>query len=161
MISFLIILLYVIYIIINYGIPKSISATYYLIKPKWIFSLILILSIALSFNQFMNITPDSFKFLPFIFCSGIMFVAAAPNFKSNILTDKVHDYAAIISFVTSQIWAAIIDPIPLLMWIFVFFYIINKFNEYKSLSLVIQETCIKFWTELIMLFIIFSEIIGY
>lgn len=161
MISFLIILLYIIYIIINYGVPKSISATYYLIKPKWIFSLVLIFSMVLSFNQFMDITPDSLKFLPFIFCSGIIFVAAAPNFKTSTITDKVHDYAAIISFVASQIWAALIDPVPLLMWIFVFFYIINRFNEYKSLSLMIQETCIKFWTELIMLFIIFSEIIGY
>jgi hypothetical protein len=101
MISFLLILLYVIYIVINYGIPKSISATYYLIKPKWIFSLILILSMALSFNQFMDITPDSLKFLPFIFCSGIMLVAVASNFRSNTLTDKVHDYAAVISFISS------------------------------------------------------------
>ena len=108
----------------------------------------------------MDITPEPFKFLPFIFCSGILFVAAAPNFRSNTLTDKVHDYSAIISFIASQIWVIIIDPIPLLMWIFVLFYIINKYNEYKSLSLMIQETCIKFWTELIMLFMLFSEIIG-
>ena len=101
MISFLLILLYVIYIVINYGVPKSISATYYLIKPKWIFSLVLILSMVLSFNQFMDITPEPFKFLPFIFCSGIIFVAAAPNFRSNTLTDKVHDYSAIISFIAS------------------------------------------------------------
>ena len=161
MISFLLILLYVIYIIINYGIPKSISATYYLIKHNWIFSLVLISSIVLSFNQFMEITPESFKFLPFIFCSGIVFVAAAPNFKTNKIIDTVHDYAAIISFIISQIWVAIIDPIPLLMWIFILLYIINEFNEYKSLSLVIQNTSIKFWTELVMLFIIFSEIIGY
>jgi hypothetical protein len=101
MISFILIALYIIYIIINYGIPKSISASYYSLKHKAVFSLVLLVSIILSFNQFMDVTPDNFKFLPFIFCSGILFVAAAPNFNSSDLTLKVHYVAAIISFVAS------------------------------------------------------------
>ena len=159
MISFILIALYIIYIVINYGIPKSISASYYSLKHKAAFSLVLLLSIILSFNQFMDVTPDNFKFLPFIFCSGILFVAAAPNFNSSDLTLKVHCVAAIISFVTSQIWAAIIDPTPLILWLFVLFYIIVKLRKYKHFSLVLENTCIKFWTEIAMLLVIFSEII--
>lgn len=159
MIGFILITLYIIYTVINYGVPKSISATYYSLKFKIIFSLILLLSIITSFEQIMEITPDNFKFLPFIFCSGILFVAAAPNFRTNKLVANVHNYAAIISFLCSQIWVAIIDPIPLLLWLFVLFYIIVKFKEYKSLSLIIKNSCIKFWAEIVMLDAIFSEII--
>jgi len=80
MIGFMLIILYLIYIIINYGIPKSISATYYSIKYKIAFSLVLLLSMMFSFDRVMEITPDNFKFLPFIFYVGFLFVAAAPNF---------------------------------------------------------------------------------
>ena len=146
MISFILIILYIIYIIINYGIPKSISASYYLLKHKIIFSLTLLLSVILSTNQFMDITPYNFKFLPFIFLSGIVFVAVAPNFMSSDLTSKVHDISAIVSFLASQIWIAIIDPIPLILWIFILLYIIIKFKEYKSFQAIFDKTCIKFWS---------------
>lgn len=161
MIGFILILLYILYIIVNYGVPKSISASYYLIKYKWMFSLIILISTILSFEQFMIITPDDFKFLPFIFCSGILFVAASPNFSTNSIIGKVHDYSAIISFAASQIWVAIINPLSLLFWIFILLYIINLYKEYKSVSLILNNTCIKFWTELVMLFIIFSQIISF
>ena len=161
MISFLLIILYIIYNIINYGIPKSISATYYSLKYKITFSIILLLSIIFSFEDFMLITPENFKFLPFLFLTGIIFVSAAPNFRTNKFIENVHNWSAIISFILSQIWVAIVDPTPLILWLFIIGYVIVKFKKYKSLSLIIENTCVKFWAELVMICIIFSEIIGY
>ena len=56
MISFIIISLYIAVIIALYGTPHSLSATYYSLNYKFTFSLILILAVAFSFNEFM--TPE-------------------------------------------------------------------------------------------------------
>lgn len=56
MISFIIISLYIAVIIALYGTPHSLSATYYSLKHKFIFTIVLILAVAFSFNEFM--TPE-------------------------------------------------------------------------------------------------------
>lgn len=140
-VSIILISLYILYVVCKDGIPHSLSATYY--QHKTIFSLVLILSIIFSFNSFMY--PEKWQFLPFIFLSGILFVAFAPDFRSDELTDRVHTGAAIISLIVSQIWVAIVNPKVLFIWILLLIYFLLKRKEK------ILETNFKFWAEIIML----------
>lgn len=142
-ISIILVSLYIIYTVYKNGIPHSLSATYYSLTNKCVFSLVLILSIIFSFNEFM--TPEKWQFLPFIFLSGILFVAFAPDFESNELTEKVHVGAAIVSLIASQIWVAIVRPQNLSLWVFFLIYLF--INRKKKIS----ETNYKFWAEIIML----------
>jgi len=84
--SLLLISIYIIYYIIKFKkIPNSLSATYY--DMGWIFSLVILISIILIINNMFEITPENFKFLPFISIAGIIFVAFAPNFNADKLID--------------------------------------------------------------------------
>lgn len=140
-VSIILISLYILYVVCKDGVPHSLSATYY--SHKTIFSLVLILSIIFSFNSFMQ--PEEWQFLPFIFLTGILFVAFAPDFRSDKLTDQVHTGAAIISLIASQIWVAIINPKVLWVWLLLLIYLFLKRKEK------ISETNFKFWAEIIML----------
>ena len=143
-ISFLLMLLYISYTLINVGIPNSLSATYY--NFGWIFSIIISVSSLLVLPKALAITPETFQFLPFITIASILFVAFAPNFLSDNLVDRVHTVSAIISFITSQIWVALMNPIYLLFWIPILIYILIY---YKTLPK------IKFIAEIIMLLTIY------
>lgn len=134
--SFLIIFSYLIYIIIKYGIPKSISQTYYLIQHKWVFSIILILSTILTLPSIMELNH---QYLAFITICGVLFVAFAPNFMDDELVDSVHTYAAIIAFIASQLLVLLNNPIVLCCWIPYLIYITFTRQNFK------------FWAEIIML----------
>lgn len=149
LLSLLCISFYIIYIITKYGIPHSLSATYYSLKYKIVFTLVLVLSIFLSFDTFMQI--EQWQFLPFIFLSGILFVAGAADFQRSDLTDKVHTISAIISLIASQIWVGLICPSVLFIWLFLLLYILIKIKEYKSIKKIFEFTNIKFWAEMLML----------
>ena len=156
MISFIIISLYIAVIIALYGTPHSLSATYYSLNYKFTFSLILILAVAFSFNEFM--TPEKWQFLPFLFLSGILFVGFAPDFRSDNLTDRVHTGAAIISLIASQIWVGIVNPFALILWSVILIYFLIKYKEQKSIKKVFENTNIKFWSEIVMLLTTFSSV---
>lgn len=150
-VSFLLISLYVIYCIITKGIPHSLSSTYY--DNGWIFSAVLILSTALITPTMLELTPTKYQFLAFVSLCGTYFVALAPNFNSDILTDQVHTGAAIISLISSQIWVGLINPLTLLFWIPVIIYGLFALSKgYKLLEI----PSIKFIGEIIMLLNVYN-----
>lgn len=147
MIPFIILLIYIIYIIAKYGVPRSISQIYYLTKHKWIFRLVLILFVASTMPIMLANYP--YQFLSFLMGAGVLFVATAPNFEDDSLVDSVHTYSAIISLVSSQIWVGLIHPISLCLWIPFFIYLLY---QYKSLD----TSNYKFYGEIIMLLTVYS-----
>ena len=72
LLSIFVIALYIIYAIINKGIPVSLSSTYY--NYGWIFSFIITLSSSLIFPNMLSITPENYQFLTFITFAGVLFV---------------------------------------------------------------------------------------
>lgn len=150
-ISFLLISLYIMYCIINKGIPHSLSATYY--DNGWVFSAVLLLSTILITPKMLEITPIKYQFLAFISLCGSYFVAIAPNFRSDILTDRVHTGGAVISLISSQLWVMLMGPINLLSWIPVIIYGIFMIKrKYKLLDI----PKIKFIAEVVMLLNIYN-----
>lgn len=153
--SLAIILVYVVYCIITTGVPHSLSATYY--KTGWVFSATLSFAAALILPAMLSKSGENYEFLAFIAVSSVFFVAFAPNFKSDKLVDMVHTGAAIIALIASQLWVALVNPLFLLWWIPLIGYVIwGKLKGYKLLDI----PSIKFVTEILMLFTIYSCLIN-
>lgn len=147
MISFIIIFLYVLYILLKYGVPHSLSQTYYILgKYGWIFSVVLILSVGFITPQLLEL---DYSYLAFISIAGVLFVAFAPNFMSDKLVDDVHVHSARIALIASQIWVYLHSPLILLLWIPIGIYGLISYLKNKNFG------NIKFWGEIVMLLTVY------
>jgi len=111
-ISILVTVVYLAYTIKKFGVPHSISETYYLLKrenkkksvlfPFWAYATAIPLMIA-----WLNMTEGKdYQFLSFFAPAGLMFVGAAAQFKEK-LTDKVHYGGAAICLIAAVILVVI------------------------------------------------------
>lgn len=106
-ISFILYVVYNLLTISFFGIPSSLSNTFYLYKEykcQWLFSATLIAMVTLLMPSWINLMEGSpFQFLAFLVPMSILFVAIAPNFKNNGLDQRVHFIATIIAAVLALI----------------------------------------------------------
>lgn len=151
--SLIIILLYICYVIIDSGIPHSLSATYY--KYGKIFSIVLFSSSILLMPKLLEFIPDDIKFLGFLSLAGVIAVAVSPDFRNDKLTDKIHDISAVLALIISQILVILINPLLLLDWIPIILYIIIGGIKYKTLNV----PYIKFFAEVIMILTIYQMLL--
>lgn len=106
---------YNIFACVKWGIPTSLSTTYYSLPTKWrwVFTLfmwsiaILLMPAWLDVANSFGDWRDHFKFLAFLTCGFICSVGAAPNFRSFEMENKVHTISATASAVTSILWCLI------------------------------------------------------
>lgn len=106
---------YISSICIMYGIPNSISDSFYLLEKgykdiKWnmsytftIFCYIICFSIM---PVWLEHTPKTLQFIPFISASALAFVGTAPYFKS--INKKIHFVSAIICMIFALLWISIV-----------------------------------------------------
>ena len=81
-------------VLIRFGIPKSISESYYLLgKMGWLFQVTLFSVAFLVVPTLIDRSSESTRFLAFLACMGLAFVGAAPLFKRK-LDGKVHYISA-------------------------------------------------------------------
>lgn len=103
--------LYISSIIAMYGIPSSISESFYLLEKgykdiRWnmsyaftIFCYIICFSIM---PVWLEYTPKNLQFIPFISASALGFVGTAPYFKT--INKKIHFIAAVICMIFAISW---------------------------------------------------------
>ena len=105
MIASLIILFgYLCYVVAKFGIPQSISDTYYLLgKQGWLFQLSLASTAFCVVPGLIDASSEYTKFLAFLACAGLAFVSAAPLFKME-LEGKVHFTSAYICCGSLVLW---------------------------------------------------------
>lgn len=115
LLSLFIFALYLALSIESYGIPPSLSETYYLLGRtpfgfnKLKASIFTFMMWAISFTllpAMLDLTPDSFKFLMFLALASICFVGAAPNFKDPD-EGKVHSTSAILAACFGILWSVL------------------------------------------------------
>lgn len=98
-------------IVLKYGVPSSISESYYLLPPKVAHPLFagfcLLTAVPLMVFWFECTSHTALQFLVFFSCAPLMFVGAAAAFKQIELTRGVHFGAASMCAVFSQAWIAI------------------------------------------------------
>lgn len=107
--SFVIFLVYISYIVRQFGVPDSLSESFYLLeekykdKPtKWLFTIFCFITMFTVLIPWLDISKESLQPLCFLSASGLGFVGAAPLFKS--YQRKVHEIGAIACGLASQIW---------------------------------------------------------
>ena len=107
-----------------FGVPESLSNTYYLYKEKWnkgwLFCLMMYLVVALMMPAWISLSEGSnFQFLAFLAPASIMFVGTAPRFKDSQLESRVHTISAVIAAACSLAWVALLTPYwwVMLIWL--------------------------------------------
>ena len=101
---------YIAAILWRFGVPVSISESYYLWsrgRGRWLFNGFCLL-VAIPLMVFwLEISPPVWQLLVFLGCAPLGFVGAAGAFKEIDLTGRVHFISAGISAVASQMWIAL------------------------------------------------------
>lgn len=111
-ISCLIMALYLLFTCLSFGVPNSISETYYrTFGSKWVFSGVLFAAASFAVAPLLNHTPESYQFLAFFIVAGILFIAASPAFKDE-LEGKVHVGSAIVLGVSAVVWLSMTIGVP-------------------------------------------------
>ena len=98
-----------------FGIPESLSMTYYLYKEKYnkgfLFPTMMYLVVAFMMPAWITMSEGSnFQFLAFLAPAAIAFVGTAPAFLSSDLENKVHSIAALIAAACSLLWVILVTP---------------------------------------------------
>lgn len=108
--AFIIYLMYNGLAIRSFGIPYSLSNTYYLFqnKKKWmriLFPIMMVLVVALLLPAWLEISAgNNLQFLAFFAAAGLLFTGSAPAFMRSNLENKVHTYSAIAAAIFSLLW---------------------------------------------------------
>lgn len=110
-IALVVFLIYLVGIVFVFGIPASISDTYYLLEEKrkglgWLFTAMCWVVGGLLMPTLIDMTPGAYQFTAFFACAGLIFVGTAPQFKLS-LAGSVHYGSAGVCVVFSQLWTAL------------------------------------------------------
>lgn len=111
----------IIYVVYNsitigiFGLPPSLSETYYLYKNKWnigfVFPIMMYLVVGLMMPAWLTLSEVSmFQFLSFLAPASLLFVGTAPAFKSSSLENSVHTISAYIAALCSLLWVCLVTP---------------------------------------------------
>ena len=143
-----------------FGIPESLSNTYYLWKERsnkgWLFPLMMYAVVAFMMPAWITMSGGSdFQFLAFLAPSAIAFVATAPAFKSDDLENVVHSTAAIVAAICSLAWVAVITP---------YWWMILVWFGFIALAAILTssyKTCLVYWLEQVAFLSTFTAAIMY
>ena len=129
-----------------FGVPESLSNTYYLYKEKWnkgwLFCLMMYLVVALMMPAWISLSEGSnFQFLAFLAPASIAFVGTAPRFKDSQLESRVHTISAVIAAACSLLWVALVTPY---WWVMLIWF---GFIALASVLTSSYKTCLVYWLE--------------
>lgn len=129
-----------------FGIPSSLSMTYYLYKEKrnkgWFFPLMMYAVVGFMMPAWITMSEGSdFQFLAFLAPAAIAFVGTAPRFKSDDLENVVHTTAAIVAAICSLAWVAVITPY---WWMILVWF---GFIALASILTSSYKSCLVYWLE--------------
>lgn len=160
-IAFAIYLIYNGFAIRLFGIPKSLSDTFYLYKQKknWLrilFPIMMISLVILLLPAWLEISVGtSLQFLAFLASAGIMFTGAAPAFMKSNLDNKVHTYSALAAAVFALLWVIFVSH---MWWIIPVWLVITALIAILTKSV---KKSLVFWLETVAFLSTFISIIGY
>lgn len=100
--------------IVRFGVPTSISATYYRTDAKWLMPVCTATAGVLTLVPLLKYTPEQYQFVAFFIVASILFVACAPAFREE-LEGKVHAGAAIVLGLSAVVWLILTAGVPWLV----------------------------------------------
>ena len=143
-----------------FGIPESLSNTYYLWKERngkgYLFCLMMYAVVAFMMPAWLTLSEGStFQFLAFLAPMSIAFVGTAPKFKDDKLEGNVHSVSAIIAAACSLLWVALVTP----YWVAIPIYVV--FEGAKAFFSKTYKTCLVYWLEQVAFLSTFTAAIIY
>ena len=138
--------IYLLIYLLKYGVPESVSATYYSELPKWAFSTTLAVAGGFLLIPWIEISEKT-EFCAFIATVSVFFVASSPTFKEKFV-GKVHYGSAITLFITSVIWLLANDG----FWAFLLASLVPA---------ILYRTKWLFWVEIGLFISIYSTLIAF
>lgn len=162
-----VIIAFFIYLIYNgialklFGVPQSLSMTYYLFQNKkyWtrIFFPIMMIGMAfLLLPAWLEISVGSpFQFLSFLAAAGIMFTGAAPAFLSSSMEKTVHTTGAICAAVFALLWVILVSK---LWWTIPLWLVTLGLTMWVTKTI---KSSYIYWLETIAFMSTFTSIIAY
>lgn len=143
-----------------FGIPSSLSMTYYLHKERgnkgWLFPLMMYAVVALMMPAWITMSEGSdFQFLAFLAPASIAFVGTAPAFLSDKMEGWVHSISAIIAAVCSLLWVILVTPY---WWMILVFLGIIALASVLTSS---YKSCLVYWLEQVAFGATFTSTIMY
>lgn len=107
----------------RFGIPHSLSMTYYLYERLsgrgYVFQIMMFSVVAFMMPAWLSMSEGSdFQFLSFLAPTAIAFVGAAPAFMGSRLENRVHSVSAIFAAGCSLAWVVLVTPYwySILIW---------------------------------------------
>ena len=103
-------------VLLLFGVPKSLSMTYYLFKDrenvlKFLFpSMMTLLGIFLMPCWIQMSEGSPFQFTAFLSAAALIFVAFAPAFKESDLENTVHQVSAYCCAAFAMLWIILVTP---------------------------------------------------
>lgn len=151
-ISFIVLFAYLGITFIKYGIPNYISEGFYANKCKWAFSVTMVLVSGLLFPAMLDFGNEGFGFLAFISVACIFILAAEPHFKSS-WEGKIHNTAAIIAGVCSQLWCFLhCWQSSLIVWLFLALVFAFGYKYAKQKEKPLKTLKMGYWIEVTAFF---------
>ncbi len=109
-------LIYNIVALVLFGVPKSLSMTYYLFKNKidtlkFLFPALMTMLTVFLMPCWLEMSEGSnFQFTAFLSAAGVLFVGAAPAFLNSSLENMVHQVSACICAAAALAWICLVTP---------------------------------------------------
>ena len=156
--AILVFMIYNVIVLAIFGVPKSLSMTYYLYKDNykcgWVFPIMMYVMVALLMPNWITLSSGStFQFLSFLAPTGILFVGTAPAFKSSSLENSVHQVSAYLAAAFSLLWIGLVTP---------FWYIIPIVLVLIALLAIVTRTIKSsyiYWLEMVAFLATFISIL--
>ena len=158
--SLVILMSYTVAVCIKFGIPTTLSESYYFIYKKYLFTLVLWLSGFLILPPIMEMTGGDTQIIPFLSIIGIMIVGAAPKYKEQERT--LHIIGATMAGFFSQLWIILYAyPWNLLTWAILIIWAIGILIESKLVewSEELDKRKWFFWAEMLAFINLYLNII--
>ena len=158
--SLAILMSYTVAVCIKFGIPTTLSESYYFIYKKYLFTLVMWLSGFLILPPIMEMTGGNTQIIPFLSIIGIMIVGAAPRYKEQERT--LHIMGATMAGFFSQLWIILYAyPWTLLTWFILIIWAIGILIESKLVewSEELDKRKWFFWAEMLAFVNLYLNII--
>lgn len=161
LVAFTLYLCYNFVILSLFGIPRSLSQTFYDFEARkpWmrIFFPIMMIGVGvLLLPSWLEISDGSnFMFTSFLAAAGIIFSGSAPAFKRSDLEDKVHTGSAIFAAVSALLWIILVAK---LWWHIIVWGLIILLVAFITKT---WKTGLVYWLETITFISTFTSIIVY
>lgn len=148
-------------VLLLFGVPKSLSMTYYLFKDrqnilKALFPCMMTLLGSFLMPCWIEMSEGSnFQFLSFLSAASLLFVAFAPAFKESDLENMVHQVSAYCCAAFAMLWIILVTP----YW-YVILIVLGVIAAIAIVTKTVKSSYI-YWLEMVAFISTFISIVAY